>query len=252
MGGFVVVAAGLAAALLAAPVRAAEVDPDLEAAGEDAVLASVGEEPILASEIDRFLALEGVALEPIRSLAPLVAASPEAGAGDAEVEAEEAAEQALRRRVLELVIDERLRSREIDRFGFTELPQQEIEAEIQAFRSRFASRERFEARLAELGLDPAALRRRVAHRLLARLFAEERLSPRRRLENPEMRAYYDDVLAPELRARGERVPPFEAAGALIGRRLEAQLVGREIERWTEELRREAAIEYYLEPSAAAP
>jgi hypothetical protein len=219
------------------------------------VLATVGEEPVLASEIDRFLALEGVALESAPSLADL---GPDAGAdnpgadGGTGTGEEEAPELARRRRVLELVIEERLRSREIDRFGLTELPPQDVEAEVEVFRARFASREAFEARLAEVGLDPAALRRRVAHRLLARLFAQERLDPRRRLDPDQMRAYYDAVLVPELRSRGETVPPFEAASALIGRRMEAELVDRELERWTDELRSEAAIEYYLEPSTAAP
>jgi SurA-like N-terminal domain len=241
------VMAGLIAALSVTPMPAAEPTPTLEAPGEEAVLATVDEEPVPASEIDRFLALEGVAL-PSR---PVVGAAAAGGAGR-QVDTEDSPQDALRRQVLELVIDERLRAREVDRLGFTELPHQDVEAEVAALRSRFPSKGAFEARLAEVGLSPAALRDRIAHRLLARLFAEERLDPRVRLDPDRMHAYYDEVLVPELRSRGEKAPPFEAARALIGRRMEADLVDRELERWTEELRSGAAIEFYLEPSVAAP
>lgn len=239
MGGLSLAAAALLATLFVAPIRAAEPASTPEAPGEEAVLATVDGAPVLASEIDRFLALDGIGVE-----------SRTGRVGEAAEQ--ETPELALRRQTLELVIDEQLRSREVDRLGFSELPHQDVEAEIEALRARFANRQAFEARLAELGLDPAALRHRVAHRLLARLFAEERLDPRLRLDPDRIRAFYDGVLVPELRSRGEKAPPFEAAGALIGRRMQAELVDRELERWTRELRSRAAIELYLDPSIVAP
>ena len=87
----------------------------------DRVVAVVDEDPILASDLDRVVALASRA--------------PRAGEDEA----------AFRRRVLDLMIEDRLRFHEIDRFGFDQVPVDEIERQVESSASSFASTRRFRA-----------------------------------------------------------------------------------------------------------
>src|SRR5690349_14401933 len=80
----------------------------------DRVVAVIDEDPILASDLDRVVALR---LYERR---------------DGESEA------AFQRRVLDLMIEDRLRFHELDRFGFDQVPVDEIERQVERIRRRFA------------------------------------------------------------------------------------------------------------------
>jgi hypothetical protein len=200
----------LLAATLAAPLVAA---PRLV----DRILAVVDEDPILASEVDQAIGLGLV----------------ERRAGESDA--------VLRRRVLDGLIEQRLRFHEVDRFGLAEVPVEVIEAHFREIRARFADAEAFAARLAELGLDEVAVRQLVARQLMVLRFVEERLGPRIFVGLDEIRVYYERTLAPELRRRGEPVPPIEEVRERIRALLKDERLNEEIGRWSEELRRAADI-----------
>jgi hypothetical protein len=224
LGAAVVLVAGLAVGSLSA----AEAEPtDPSPAVESPVVATVSGEQILEIEIDRFIAL----------------------GFSRPASAEEPDLAAYRRRVLDEVIDARLRAREVERLGLDELPTEEVEASLVEIRQRFGSREAFEARLEELGLAPEDLRRLVKAELLGRLFAEERVDPRLLIDRDQMKSYYETVLEPDARAAGERLPPFDETSLTARRLVEARLVREELESWTAELREQAEIEVLaLEPA----
>jgi len=183
----------------------------------DRILTVVDEDPILASEVDQAIGLGLVERRPGES------------------------DSGLRRRVLDSLIEQRLRFHEVDRFGLSEVPVEVIEAHFQEVRARFPDPEAFAARLAELGLDAVALRQIVARQLMVLTFVEERLGPRIFVGLDEIRAYYEQILAPELRRRGEPVPPIEEVRERIRGVLKERRLNEEIARWTEELRRAADI-----------
>jgi hypothetical protein len=79
---------------------------------------------------------------------------------------------------------------------------------------------------------------------------EERLGPRVFVDLEQIRAYYNDVLTPELEARREPVPPIEEVREPIRRLLKEKLLNEELARWTEELRRDADVEDYLDSEHA--
>lgn len=193
---------------------------------QDRILAAVDEDPILASDVERLIGLGLV--------------EPEPGEG----------QERFRRRVLDLLIDQKLRFHEIDRFGFGQVAVGEVEDQYREIASRFPSEEALQARLGELGMDAEGLRQLVSRQLMVLTYVEERLGPRVFVSLDEIRDYYDRELVPALEARGEPVPPIERVREEIRVVLKEQRLNQEIARWTEELRREADVVDYLDSERA--
>ena len=221
---------------LALPALAAgqegTVQPGDEAAGAiviDRILAVVDEDPILLSEVDQLIGLGLVERQ------------------------EEEGEEDYRRRVLARLIDQRLRFHEIDRFGFAELPIEELERQYRAFRDGFGSAEEFADRLDELGLDETGLKQLVARQIMVVTYVEERLGPRVFVGLDDINAYYDDVLSAEMAAAGQPLPPIQDVRERIRDILKQQRLNEEIDRWTAELRTKADVEDYSDGgNEAAP
>lgn len=183
----------------------------------DRILAVVDEDPILASEVDQVVGLGLV----------------ERRAGEDDT--------ALRRRVLDGLIEQRLRYHEVDRFGLAQVPVGVIEEHYRSIRDRFPSAEAFRARLGELGLDEDAVRQLVARQLSVLTFVEERLGARVFVGADEIRAYYETTLVPEVRRGGQPAPAIEEVRERIRGILKDERLNREIATWTEELRRAADV-----------
>jgi len=186
----------------------------------DRVLAIVDEEPVLASDVDQVI-----------------------GLGLAEKQSGET-EDAFRHRVLEQLIDQKLRFHEIDRYGFTEIPVDDVEKNVQQIRSRFPSEAAFDKRLQELGLDEKGVKSLVARQLLVLTYVDERLGPRVFISLDDIRQYYDDVLVPKMKAEKQPVPGLESVREDIREVLKQQRLNEELDRWTEELRRRADVVDY--------
>jgi hypothetical protein len=191
-----------------------------EAVAIDRILAVVDEDPILVSEVDQVIGLGLFERQP------------------------EEPEEEFRSRVLTRLIEQRLRFHEIDRFGFSELPIGEVERQFAEFRESFGSAEEFAERLAELGLGETALKQLVAQQLMVVTYIEERLGPRVFVGMEDITAYYDEVLAAEMAAAGQPLPPIQEVREQIRDVLKQKRLNDEIERWTEELRQKADIEDY--------
>ena len=192
---------------------------------EDRVLAVVDEDPILASDLNRAIAL---GLKQRR-------------------EGED--ETVFRRRVLDELIEERLRFHEIDRFGFEAVPVAEIDAQVAQIRGRFPDEKAFQAALKEQGVTPKQLRQLVARQLMVLTYVDEQLGPRVFVSLDDVTNYYQGVLTPEMQRRGQTVPPLEDVRDDIRTVLKERKLNEAIERWTEELRREADIRIYFDAPA---
>lgn len=199
--------------LLAAPLAAAEADIRIV----DRVVALVDEEPILLSDLERVIGLGLIARHPGES------------------------DESLRRRTLDRLIELRLRQNELGRFGFQQVPVEEVDLQFDAVRERFDSDEAFQAELERLGIDEQGVRQLLARQLATLSFVEERLGSRVFVSIEEIRRYYDETLVPELAKSGQPPPPIEEVRESIRAVLREQKLDREIERWTDELRRAADI-----------
>jgi hypothetical protein len=203
---------------VAIPAPAAETAPKLV----DRILATVDGDPILLSDLERMVGLGIVRRNE--------------GESDA----------ALHRRVLDRLVDNRLRLHELDRFGYEQAPLEEIDRRYQRIRERFASEAEFRAELDRLGLDDTRLRLLVARQISILAYVEERLGPRVFVGVEDIRKYFDEELKPQLVARGEPVPPIESVRESIRSVLRERRMNEEIDRWTRDLRAKADIEDFLE------
>ncbi len=191
---------------------------------KDRVVAVVDEDPILASEVDRAIVLGLAQRNP--------------GEGDT----------AFRRRVLNGLVADRLRLHEIDRFGLAQVPVDEIEKGVAAIRERFPDDEAFRKALRQVGLSLSALRQLVARQLIVLTYVDELLGPRIFLTPEEIERYHRTELTREMQRQGAAVPPLDDVREQIRDVLRQRKLNQELERWTEELRREADVSIYPEPA----
>jgi peptidyl-prolyl cis-trans isomerase SurA len=218
-------AAWPAALLLAAAAGLCAAPPAHPAAApvlKDRIVAVVDEDPILSSDIDRDAGLSLVARN----------------AGESET--------AYRRRILALLIDQRLRFHEIDRFGFVQVPVDQVEKNLQEIRSRFPDPAAYQRRLKELGLSENGLKQLVTRQLMVLTDVDERLGPRVFVSLDDIGAYYRNVMAPALAKQHQPVPPLDDVRETIRQVLREQRLNEEIDRWTEELRNKANIANYFD------
>jgi hypothetical protein len=194
----------------------------------DRIVALVDDDPILLSDVERAIGLGLLG-------------------GRSGVDA-----RAERRRILDLLVEQRLRYHEIERYSFQDVSVQAIEEQVERLRTRFPDDASFTRRLAELGLDGSQLRELLARQLLTLAYVEERLGPRVFVGLDEIRAYYETSLVPELHARGETPPPLESVREQIRSLLKELRLNEEIERWTTELRRQADVTDTLDEEPALP
>jgi hypothetical protein len=192
---------------------------------QDRILAVVDEDPILVSDLERLIGL-GLAAQQ---------------AGEEE--------PAFRRRVLDDLINQRLRFREVERFGFEVLPLEVLEEQAEAIATRFPSRQAFEGKLRELGLNQEGLRELLARQLLVLTYVEERLGTRIFVGQDDIEAYYRDTLAPRMRREQVPVPPVEDVREQIRTVIREQRLNEEIERWTSDLQQGADIQIFFEEPA---
>lgn len=210
-GALLLLSGGLPASLAAAPVPV------------DRVVAFVDGEPLLDSEVEAVIALGLVAPMPGEDRA------------------------GLHRRTLDLLVDDRLRAKDLARFGEPTIPPEEVENEIDRAAAQLGGRDELE-RIARMhGFDVAWLRALFRRQLASLEAADERFGGaifvsddevadfvacdaelRDRLEREGIRG--TATLDPQLRA--------EVRELLLRRRL-----GEQLDRWMSGLREKARIEY---------
>lgn len=206
------------AAALSVPAQAPPaLKPAPRAVLQDRVLAVVDEDPILASDVDRVVKLGLV--KPAAGEAP----------------------EAYRRRVLDSLIEERLRFHEIDRFGFEQVPMDEIERQVAAIRSGFTDDASFQKALKDVGLDLKGLRQLATRQLLVLTYVDDRLGPRVFVTVDDINRYYRTVLTTAMQKSGKPVPPVDDVRDDIREVLKQQKLTQELAAWTGELRARAEI-----------
>src|SRR5262249_32993401 len=190
----------------AAAARAAK--PTAAPTLKDRIVAVVDEDPILASDIERDVGLALVPRNP--------------GENDA----------AYRRRILGQLIEQRLRFHEIDRFGLVQVPVDEVEKNLAEIRSRFPDAAAYQRRLRELGLSENGLKQLVTRQLMVLAYVDERLGARVFVSLDDIKAYYRDVMTPQLTKAHQPVPPLDDVREQIRGVLREERLNEEIDRWT--------------------
>lgn len=149
-----------------------------------------------------------------------------------------------RRTVLEALIAQALRFRDVERFGAQDIARDVIEARVVEIRSRFASPADFDAALARAELTPDEMQALVKRQLQVEAYIQERFAPLIFLTNDDIAAYYSGPWTEQRRARGLPVPPLAEVREEVRTAVRGSRLQEEIEKWTAQLRARANVDIY--------
>jgi hypothetical protein len=98
---------------------------------------------------------------------------------------------------------------EADAGKYPQPTEEDVDRAYKQLVAQFSSPEQFEKLRESVGLSQAAVHRMLAQQLYLARFLDYRFRPAAQVDEKQIQAYYDDEFAPQLKARGETVPPVE-------------------------------------------
>jgi hypothetical protein len=149
-----------------------------------------------------------------------------------------------RREVLDALIAQALRFRDVERFGAQDISADVIEARLLEIQRRFASEAEFTAALgrAELTLDE--VRALVKRQLQVEAYIQERFAPLVFVTTDEIEEYYRETWTAQRRERGLSVPPLSEVREEVRTAVRSSRLQSEIDKWTSQLRARANVDVY--------
>jgi hypothetical protein len=149
-----------------------------------------------------------------------------------------------RREVLDALVAQALRYRDVERFGAQDIPRDTIEARIQEIQKRFASEAEFQTALARAELTADELRALVKRQLQVEAYIQERFAPLVFISSEDIETYYRGPWSEQRRERRLPVPPLDQVRDEIRTAVRASRLQEEIDRWTAQLRARANVDVY--------
>jgi hypothetical protein len=153
-------------------------------------------------------------------------------------------EDEYRREVLDALIAQALRYRDVERFGAQDISADAIEARVLEIQGRFSSVGELSAALARAELTPDELRALVKRQLQVEAYIQERFAPLVFVTAEEIEEYYRTTWSQQRRDRGLAVPPLSAVLEEVRAAVRSARLQTEIDRWTAQLRARANVDVY--------
>ena len=194
--------------------------PAVHAAVIDRVAAVVDQQVITVSEITQMAELRFFVAKPGQS------------------------EDEYRRAILDGLIAQALRYRDVERFGAPDVAKDSIEARLLEIQKRFASPPDFAAALARAELTLDEVRALIKRQLQVDNYIQERLAPLIFVSSDEIDAYYRGTWSQQRRERGLPIPPLNEVSDEIRKLLRADRLQKEVANWTTQLRSRANVDIY--------
>lgn len=149
-----------------------------------------------------------------------------------------------RREVLDALIAQALRFRDVERFGAQDIPRDTIEARLLEIQRRFPTEAEFDAAVARAELTLDEVRALVKRQLQVEAYIQERFAPLVFISNEDIAEYYRGPWAAQRRGRGLAVPPLETVREEVRTAVRAARLQEEIGKWTGQLRARANVDIY--------
>src|SRR5687768_7993549 len=149
-----------------------------------------------------------------------------------------------RRNVLDALIAQALRYRDVERFGAQDIPADAVEARLLEIQRRFASEAEFGAAVAQAELTLDEVRALVKRQLQVEAYIQERFAPLVFISNEDIETYYRGPWTEQRRERGLSVPPLSAVREEIRTAVRGSRLQEEIGKWTAQLRARADVDVY--------
>ncbi len=155
-----------------------------------------------------------------------------------------ATEDEHRREVLDALIAQALRFRDVERFGAQDITADAIEARVLEMQGRFSSQTAFLAALTRAELTPEEVRALAKRQLQVDAYIQERFAPLVFVTAEEIEAYYGTTWTKQRRDRGLAVPPLTEVREEVRSAVRSSRLESEIDRWTLQLRARANVDVY--------
>ena len=149
-----------------------------------------------------------------------------------------------RREVLDALIAQALRFRDVERFGAQDIPADTIEARLLEIQRRFASEAEFQAAVARAELTMDELRALVKRQMQVEAYIQERFAPLVFVSEEDIETYYRGPWTQQRRERGLPVPPLSQVREEVRTAVRGARLQEEIDKWTVQLRARANVDVY--------
>jgi hypothetical protein len=107
---------------------------------------------------------------------------------------------------------------------------------------QFPSPEEFKNRCARVGLTEADIRRILEQQLYLSRFLDYRFRPEAQVDDQQIERYYKEELTPQLKARGQMVPPLDEVEDTIREVLVQRVINTQSKKWLDETRERLQID----------
>ena len=149
-----------------------------------------------------------------------------------------------RRAILEALIAQALRFRDVERFGAQDIPKDSIETRLGDIRRRFASPADFTAALARAELTLDEVRALLKRELQVEAYIQERFAPMIFVSNEDIESTHAGTWSQQRRERGLPVPALAEVREEIRTLIRSRQLQQEIDKWTAQLRARANVDIY--------
>jgi len=149
-----------------------------------------------------------------------------------------------RRNVLDALIAQALRFRDVERFGAQDISADVIEARLLEIQRRFPTEAEFLSSVARAELTLDEVRALVKRQLQVEAYIQERFAPLVFISNEEIDTYYRGPWTQQRRERGLSVPPLASVQDEIRTAVRGSRLEEEIGKWTAQLRERADVDVY--------
>jgi hypothetical protein len=149
-----------------------------------------------------------------------------------------------RREILDALIAQALRYRDVERFGAQDIPADTIEARVVEIRGRFPSEAEFNAAVARSELTLDEVRALAKRQLQVEAYIQERFAPLVFVTNEEIADYYTTTWTRARRERGLPVLPLNDVREEVRTAVRSSRLQTEVEKWTAQLRARANVDVY--------
>jgi hypothetical protein len=126
--------------------------------------------------------------------------------------------------------------------------EEDVERTYEQLVKQFHSPVDFDGRIAAVGLSRAAVRRLLKQQLYLSRFLDYRFRPAAQIDQSQIEAYYNNEFVPQLRARGEKIPPIEEVEDTIREVLVQRAINDRATKWLDDTRERLKIDILPEGS----
>jgi peptidyl-prolyl cis-trans isomerase SurA len=146
--------------------------------------------------------------------------------------------------ILEALIAQALRYRDVERFGVQDIPKDSIEARLVEIQHRFPSPTDLDSALARAELTPDELRTLIKRQLQVEAYIQERFAPLIFVANDDITAYYNGPWRQQRTERGLTIPALGDVREEIRTLIRSRQLDQQVETWTTQLRARANVDVY--------